>query len=502
MLLLAGCALQPPQGRTASTAIQDTSGTRLARALSTAQLAHPQETGIQPLVANRDALTARVLLAGAAERCIDAQYYIWNPDHTGMLLLEELWKAAGRGVRIRLLLDDNSTKGMDPLISALAARHNFEVRLFNPLRHRHARWMNYLLDFRRVNHRMHNKSFTVDNQVAVMGGRNVGDEYLGAARGPAYADLDVLVVGPVVRAISDEFDLYWNSASAYPAGAIVGAPSAQAEEYLRNEFAAARADGDSPDGLEALAATDLPFRLESGQFSLEWVSSQLVYDDPTKALQSGDGEGLLLTRLLAIMARPVRQFDLVSPYFVPGRRGEDTLTSLARQGICVRVLTNSLESTDVVAVHAGYIRHRKALLRAGVQLYELQRQHPTAGKPRAAARHTGSFGSATSLHAKTFQMDGQRIFVGSFNFDPRSARINTEMGLVIDSTKLAARLQNFFDSQVRSLSYEVQLEHDGALRWLQQSPRGTTTYTSEPNTGLARRAEVRLLSWLPIEPLL
>ena len=240
--LAAGCAtLPPPEGRTATSAIADTAETRLGRAVAPSVAANPGRTGIHPLPQPRDAFAARVVLAVAAERSLDVQYYIWHGDEVGFLMFEALWQAAERGVRVRLLLDDHNTKGLDPTLAALDAHPNLEVRLYNPVLQRDARALNFLTDFARVNRRMHNKSFTADNQVTVVGGRNIGDEYFGAGNGVVFADLDVLAVGPSVREVSKEFDLYWNSPSAYPAAGFVGTPGPDAAAVLGAKFAANRA---------------------------------------------------------------------------------------------------------------------------------------------------------------------------------------------------------------------------------------------------------------------
>ena len=273
--LMAGCAsLPPPEGRTATTALTDTAATRLGRAVAADVAANPGKTGIHALPEPHDAFAARVLLAAAAEKSLDAQYYIWHGDQVGYLLFEALWQAAERGVRVRLLLDDLNTGGLDPTIAALDAHPNIEVRLYNPLVQRGARVLNFVTDFTRVNRRMHNKSFTVDNQVSVVGGRNIGNEYFGAGSGIVFADLDVIAVGAAVPEVSKEFDLYWNSASAYPAASFVGAPGPDGAADLEARFAATRADPESVAYLEAVRATPLVRDLLDRQLALEWTHAR------------------------------------------------------------------------------------------------------------------------------------------------------------------------------------------------------------------------------------
>jgi cardiolipin synthase C len=500
-LLITGCAsLPPPEGRVATSAVTDTDATRLGRGVASRVTANPGKTGIHPLPEPRGAFAARVLLAEAAERSLDVQYYIWHGDETGYLLFEALWRAAERGVRVRLLLDDNNTGGLDETIATLDAHPNLEVRLYNPVAHRGARALDFLTDFARVNRRMHNKSFTADNQATIVGGRNVGNEYFGAGNAVVFADLDVLAVGSVVRDVSREFDVYWNSPSAYPAASLVAAAAPDAAARIAARFAAARADPASVLYIEAVREADLIRELLGDGLALEWTTARLEYDDPAKTLDAtGRTDVLLLPELMRTMGSPTIGLDLVSPYFVPGAAGTAVLAALAGSGVEVRILTNSLATSDVGAVHAGYAKRRADLLRAGVRLYEFK---PSAKNLQDDQRLFGRSSSA-ALHAKTFAVDRDRIFVGSFNFDPRSARLNTEMGLVIDSPTLARRLATVFDTDVPMLAYEVRLGANGrTLEWIERTPSGEKRYDAEPETSVLQRMGVEALSILPIEWLL
>jgi putative cardiolipin synthase len=498
----AGCTGLPPlDGRAASTALADTAQTKLGRALAPALATHSGKTGIKAALEPRDAFAARVLLAAAAEKSIDAQYYIWHGDEVGYLLFEALWQAAKGGVRVRLLLDDMNTGGLDPTIAALDAHPNIEVRLYNPVVLRGARAINFLTDFSRVNRRMHNKSFTVDNRVSVVGGRNIGNEYFGAGSGVVFADLDVVAVGTAVGEVSREFDTYWNSPSAHPAASFVGTGGLAGATDLEARFAATRADPDSVAYIEALKAAPIVPDILERKIGFEWTKSRLVYDDPAKTLEpSAAGDLLLFPELVRLMGQPVTSLDLVSPYFVPGGEGTAALVALASRGVQVRILTNSLASSDVAAVHAGYAKRRVDLLRSGLKLYELK---PTAVKEGYPT--SGGFGSSSSsgLHAKTFAVDRTRIFVGSFNFDQRSALLNTEMGLVIDSPTLAQELAERFEDEIPRVSYEVRLAADGRnLEWIERTAAGEKRYDVEPDTSVLRRFSVEMMSILPIEWLL
>jgi putative cardiolipin synthase len=500
LTVLGGCASLPQlEPRTPSVALADTRDTRLGRALAPAVAANPGRSGIHSLPAPRDAFAARVLLAAAADRSIDAQYYIWHADVAGHLLFEALWRAAERGVRVRLLLDDLNTKGLDPLLASLDGHPRIEVRLYNPLANRGLRALDFMGDFSRVNRRMHNKSFTVDNQVTVVGGRNIGNEYFAAGSDVEFVDLDVAAVGAVVPAVSADFDRYWNSASAYPAARLVRAAADAVD--LQARFAAARAQPEAAAYLAALRATPIVRALLDRQLALQWTPASVVSDDPAKTLDANARADLLLfPELMRAMGAPARSLDLISPYFVPGEAGTAALVALAQRGVPVRILTNSLAASDVGVVHAGYAKRREALLKGGVRLYELK---PSAGFEAADDR--GGIGSSSSsgLHAKTFAVDRARIFIGSFNFDPRSARLNTEMGLVIDSPTLAARLAAVFDEQVARVAYEVRLGPDGGgLQWIERTPDGERRYDDEPASGWWKRLQVHVLSVLPIEWLL
>ena len=496
-----GCASLPPlEGRSETTALADTQGTRLGQAIGAHVAANPGKTGVHAFQDPRDAAAARILLANAAEKSLDVQYYIWHADEVGYLLFDALWQAAERGVRVRLLLDDLNTKGLDETIAVLDNHPNIEVRLYNPVMQRSARVLNFVTDFSRVNHRMHNKSFTADNQATVVGGRNIGNEYFGAGNGVVFTDLDVLAVGAGVPEVSREFDLYWNSASAYPAASFVGKAGPTATEELRAKFSSTREDPDAVVFMEAVRRTPLVRDIIEHKLAFEWTTTKLVYDDPAKTLDDGRRTDILLfPELVRTIGRPEVALDLVSPYFVPGDAGTSALVALAHSGVEVRILTNSLSSSDVAAVHAGYAKRRRELLEAGVKLYELK---ATGVRDTESASELTS-SSSSGLHAKTFAVDRRRIFVGSFNFDPRSARINTEMGFVIDSPTFAQHLAQYFDTTVPVVAYEVRLMPDGhSLEWIDRSAAGEIRYTTEPATTWLMRSKIGFLSMFPIDWLL
>jgi putative cardiolipin synthase len=498
--LLTGCGALPPlDNRTSSTAVLATLDTTLGRAIGPLAEAHPNKSGIYPLPDGRDAFAARALLARAAERTLDIQYYIWRNDMTGTLLFDALRAAADRGVRVRLLLDDNPTAGLDPTLATLDAHPNIEVRLFNPLAIRRPRWIGYVTDFSRLNRRMHNKSFTVDNQVTIIGGRNIGDEYFDAAEGLLFVDLDVLAVGPVVTDVSLDFDRYWASASSYPVAGLI--PPASAAEIAELSSAALVVERDPGAEAYVRALRDTPFVTEllNRNLALEWDPTRMVSDDPAKGLGLASPEATLREQLKRIIGEPASKTELVAAYFVPTAAGVDSFVAMANRGVKIRILTNSLEATDGFYVHAGYAKRRKPLLEAGIELYEMRSVFPDAAKKRSAS-FKGS--SASSLHAKTFSTDGSSVFIGSFNFDPRSRNLNTELGFVIHSPSLAQKIESAFDTTIPASSYRVHLSGTGRLYWTEHLGGVSRRYDTEPHTSFWLRAAVWFVSLLPVEWLL
>ena len=477
--------------------------TRLGRACLPLVQAHPGCSGIVALPEGRDAFAARALLADAAEHTLDVRYYIWRNDMSGILLFAALRRAAERGVRVRLLLDDNNTSGLDAVLATLDAHPNIEVRLFNPFKARRWRLLGYLTDFKRLNRRMHNKSFTADDQATIIGGRNIGDEYFDAGQAPRFEDLDVLAVGPVVDDVSRDFERYWASASAIPVARVL--PRATAASLVAVAADAARVEHAPAAAayVDAIAKSPFVRDLLARHLTFEWTPTLMLSDDPAKGMGRAPESSLLWHRLKETMGASVRELRLVSPYFVPGSGGFAALAALAKQGVKIAVLTNAIEATDVTVVHAGYAKWRKSLLGAGIALFELKR-----GYSRSAAKRVGWTGSSgagssgSSLHAKTFSVDRSRVFIGSFNFDPRSARLNTEMGFVIDSPALALAIAARFAEDVRTRAYQVGLGDTGELYWIDRQDGVEVVRQEEPGTSVWRRFAVAVLSLLPIEWLL
>ena len=500
LALLGGCGSVPSlEGRSNSLAFGDTATTRLGHASAAPDQTPLGKSGVLALAEGHEAFATRMLLAEAAERSLDVQYYIWHADLTGTLLMQALRQAAERGVRVRLLLDDNNTGGMDAILAALDSHPNIEVRLFNPFFQRRWRWLGYLTDFSRLNRRMHNKSFTADNQATIVGGRNIGDEYFDAGQETSFVDLDVLAVGAVVPLVSADFDRYWASDSAYPVAALLPAADPHALDGLSAKAGQISLAAAAAPYREALGRSESIRRLIARELELEWTAVRLVSDDPAKALGKASARTLLPQRLAEVLGAPEEDLLLVSPYFVPTASGTEALRQLTARGVAVSVLTNSLAATDVAAVHAGYAKRRHALLRGGIRLFELKPDGHAARSSRADRGLAGSSGA--SLHAKTFAVDGQRVFIGSFNLDPRSAALNTESGFVIDSPRMATEIRQAFKETLATQTYTLRLNDEGQIEWQdrQSMYAQPQVHHTEPQTSIWTRALVRVLSWLPID---
>jgi cardiolipin synthase C len=461
-------------------------------------------SGFRLLVTGMEAFLMRVALADSARRSLDLQYYIYREDETGAFLSQALLKAADRGVRVRLLVDDLNLVRREDDVTALDAHPRIEVRIFNPFAaQREGRWgqlLGFIADPARLNRRMHNKSFIADNLCSIVGGRNIGDEYFDASRDFGFGDLDVLAVGPVTREISQSFDLYWNSPFSYPLSALGRRTAARmwmrrVRRRLGRHFIRMR----KSEYASRVLKTDLATQLTERHLVLEWAPSRLLADTPEKILEPAGEVGTApYDQLRALAGLAQREVILVSPYFVPGEQGMEALRRLRERNVRVRILTNSLASTDVAAVHAGYARYRAAMLAMGIEIHELKPIVPTGRKLRRRI----IFGSArASLHAKTFVFDRNQVVVGSMNLDPRSILLNTELGLQIDSPKLAADIAESFDELTeRDFSYTLRLDPaSGTVRWLSEEGDAKVEYVHDPRVSIWRRLAVKILGWLPIE---
>ncbi|MHB1056278.1 MAG: phospholipase D family protein [Rhodanobacter sp.] len=493
-LLLADRLTPRATGAPGTTLPLQSAQTPIDRELSPWLAAHPGQTAAALLHDGLDAFAVRAASARLAGRSLDLQYYMWHDDLVGHLLAREVYAAAERGVRVRLLIDDINTKGLDPALLALDAHPNIEVRLYNPFRNRSGVWrlLEMVQRFFSVNHRMHNKAWIVDGRLAVVGGRNIGDEYFDAGNRVNFRDLDMLLLGPAVAGASTIFDDFWNSSAAVPIEAL----NPQAPQTLQALVAQLASESAMPGAqayLQRVAASPSAQRLTNHELSVHWSANIVVASDPPLKTRSRDRRGWLQPRLAAHLAGTHGEVLLISPYFVPGKSGTATLVALAHAGTRVGVVTNSLAANDVPAVHGGYERYRKPLLDGGVSLFEIRRNGPKLA--------LGLFGSSgASLHTKAFVVDGERGFVGSFNLDPRSANLNTEMGVLFDDPGLARDLrQEYLRLAAPALSYQVRRGSDGSLQWLDRTTQPPRVLDHEPDAGWWLRTTTRVLSWLPIE---
>ncbi len=480
--------------RTPSTAFTEPQTTSVGALMQAVAARHQGLSGVLPIPENRDAFMARLAMADLAERTLDAQYYIWDSDTTGKILGERLLRAADRGVRVRVLIDDHyMTKVRDTAIAILAGHPNLEVRFFNPVTNRESRTMSFLREFSRVNHRMHNKLFIIDDALGIVGGRNIGDVYFGVEAQYNYRDLDVLAAGPIVNDLSVSFDLFWNSAWAIPVGAVVSKLPTQdelREIRMRTE--------------EHVAATGYPYpiyestddlraRLVRARDRLIWAPAHVLVEHPSRV--ATDASRVIVTALAQRMEKAEHEVSIESPYFVLRKRGMEIFRTFLARGGKVRVLTNSAASTDVLPAQAGYANTRNELLHTGVDLYEL--------RPDTNMKRTWSilaWKSTAALHAKTMVFDRQSVWIGSFNLDPRSIGLNTEVGLMIDSPEIAAQVAELMDGGVAPGSaYHVTLDEKGDLLWTTQVDGQEVRYHSDPTIGFWRRLQIGILRLLPMQ---
>lgn len=501
-LYTTGCSTLPENvERAASHAVTDTAETRLGRAITAELIAHSGSSGFYPLRTGLEAFLARIAVIEAAERGLDVQYYIWHADDTGLILMHRLLAAADRGVRVRLLLDDLDTAGKDESIRKLDSHPNIEIRLFNPFNYRKLRVLDFLTGLSRVHRRMHNKSLTADNQVTIVGGRNVGNEYFDAAGERVFTDLDVLSVGPIVGEVSHAFDRYWNSEWAVPAQVFAeGQSTGQELDGLRSRLQAYLDEHTDSDYIQALKRTELSQGIRQGSLPFSWGEAELIYDSPEKITATEiSAETHAGPRLKAIVEQAHDELIIVSPYFVPGDALVDYFGELVKKGVRVRILTNALASNDVALVHAGYMRYRKDLLRNGVELYEFK-PVPVETPMKRRVRGFGSSGSS-SLHAKVFGMDRHEVFVGSFNLDPRSVNLNTEMGVWFKIEPLGRQLGETFDNNIADVAYRLSLQ-ENELRWHALEEGSSVVYEHEPETTWLQRVKTWLLSLVVMESML
>jgi len=507
-LVMTACVSMPPNdGLVASYALEDTDDSTLGVGVTRAVAANEGKTGVVLLTTGLDAFVARAALAATAERSLDVQYYLFHRDLSGRLLLNQLLKAADRGVRVRLLVDDMDMADTDVGLAILDAHPNMEVRLFNPFARNRSRLGQYVSRFGSVTRRMHNKSFTADNQMTIIGGRNIGDEYFEADPAIAFADIDALFAGSAAKEVSKSFDLYWNNELSYNVSSLGEAEPTAAEvtQARKNLSDWVALQQDSP-YMRALEGSHLGQKIRQNVVEYKWAEVEIFYDLPEKISSSRKDTHLHMGQYLAPYFENVQhEVLIISPYFVPGKTGTRALCELEGRGVSVSVLTNSLASTDVAVVHAGYLRYRKKLLQCGVKIFEansrlvkrdtsgLEYQSEDADKKRKLGM------SRSSLHAKMFVFDRQYTFIGSLNLDPRSVVENTEIGSIIDSAVIGEDVAQRITSKVPLVAFTVSLDENGNIRWDGYEDGKPVSYTTEPHTTFFERMGTQIMRIMPIE---
>jgi putative cardiolipin synthase len=471
---------------------------------------HPGNSAFRIISVGVDGFAARIQLIDAATQSLDLQYFIFRQDNTGQLLTDALLRAADRGVQVRLLVDDADRAKGDRRIALLTAHPRIEVRIFNPWVYRGdsslLRSVEFIFSHRRLDFRMHNKLIIADNASALIGGRNIGDQYFQIDPRGQFADDDVFVAGPTVQRLSATFDDYWNSGPSIPVEALEGGRPAEPafteyRQHLQEQWQKAQSDGigymKQAEGGDPLSG------ILHGQLPLVWSSALVVCDSPEKRLiKAGSMVGRLMYQPFAQTAAAAQsELLMITPYFVPTRDERQLLLGLRQRNVRVRILTNSLDSTSSLLAHAGYVRSRKALLQSGVEFYEIRAligNTRGSGQTAAISRH-GNYG----LHAKFFVIDRQKLYIGSMNFDQRSVQLNTEVGLIIGSAELAQQTVTRFEAMSQPANaYQVVLQPSGTggsqMIWRTEETGRSVDYTREPARHEWRRYAAHLLSHLPL----
>lgn len=473
-----------------SMTITDTGNTKLGILVAKWEVLNGEKSGFLPLPLGMDGLGARLELAERAEKSIDLQYFMMKDDTAGTVILDALLKAADRGVRIRFLLDDIFTTESDLKLSLLNQHPNIEVRSFNPISRRGIYALNFAAHFARANRRMHNKSFTVDNAVSIIGGRNIADEYFQLDKAVTFDDFDALALGPIARELSNSFDLYWNHILAIPFEQISNIKNSK---ILAVERANIRASADkiyASTYRQALESKVLQ-ALINDQEKLYGAAARVLSDDPEKLDHKvSDEYMILINELNEVLKAAQQEIIYITPYYVPTDEDVQALPELIDKGVRVVVLTNSLASTNHIPVHAAYAAYREEVIDAGVELFE--------ARANAGGEAIGGNASAMlTLHAKLILIDRRYLFVGSLNLDPRSFEINSEMGVLIDSEELTGMMADTWDNEMPKIAYHVVKNARGKMEWHGVINGEQVIETKEPLTNRWRRFKAWLMKLAP-----
>lgn len=461
-------------------------GSPLDTYLATSEEQRKTLTGFIPLNLGHDALLARIALIEAAQESIDLQYYIYRDDETSQLLSWRLYEAAERGVRVRVLLDDMQNRN-DSELAQFSRHPNIEVRLFNPHQYRTARSLALLTDFERLNRRMHNKSLSVDGAASIIGGRNIGNEYFSVAANVEFGDLDLLLVGNTVTQISEQFDLYWNNEYSTPIEWFNSENKVISQQQVEEWLLEANLIDKFSHGRYDFKKLPIYHQVINGELSFYWGEAEVLYDLPSKIQ---DQQSDLIDSISVLLDQANQSLLIISPYFVPTEEGTKNMIDAVKSGKRIVVVTNSLASNDVFAVHGWYAKYREALVEGGIELWEMKANAHIAKK----WSFTGS--SRSSLHAKAFVIDEKDLFVGSMNWDPRSVALNTEMGVIIHHPEYSKKVWQEMPQLLRRAAYQVQME-DGDIIWVDHQNK--VTLTSEPDASVFRKIGAWFSGIMPIE---
>ena len=493
LLLIGGCASAPLDYPKETTyAVQDTSGTRQAGNVARWLDGNTDVNGFYPLNQGFDAFGARLLLIENAQVSIDLQYFLMKSDNAGYVLAAKLLEAADRGVRVRVLLDDIFTTVTDEQLGVLDAHPNLEVRIFNPIARKGFFALNYLGNFSLANRRMHNKALISDNQIAVVGGRNLAVEYYQLEETGEFMDFDMLSVGPIVRDVSAEFDTYWNHQLAVPLAAMFTHEGAERLEEMRDSLQ--RLMSKAGNSIYAQAVnTEVLNKLQDQSLSPYIAEARLIVDDPQKLLEKvSDEHKIVVNEVRDAILKAENEVIISTPYFIPRDRGMAVLEELRARGIRVVIFTNSLSTNNHTAVHSAYSSYREDILKAGVELWEAR-----ADAVQITSEQGQLQPGRLTLHTKGMVIDRNKIFVGSLNLDPRSIDINTEMGLLIDSPELSSSLAEGFLQRLPTIGWRVKLDPDGHLSWHGISDGAQLVETTEPQTTAWERFKAWFLKIAP-----
>lgn len=446
-------------------------------------------------------IAARVHLIREAKYTLDLQYYIWADDFIGNLMLSELLKAADRGVKVRLLVDDQNGTKIDKQLKALISHPNIQIKFYNPYKFRKFRVYDYIFRLKQINHRMHNKLIIADGAIAVTGGRNISSEYFDASESFQFTDMDVLFFGTAVLHANDVFLEFWNSELSYPVQQFLGEPKSDQLNKLRVEFNKLKRKDVQTDNKVNQELQELENELHISH--INWAKAHFLADSPKKTLGNVSENDLIYNQIIHKLGQPKEEMDLISAYFVPTKEGTEYLTSVANNNVKVRVLTNSFVANDVALVHAFYQKYRVDLLNNGVKLYEfkpyIERKHRTWYEVVTGNVIPKKGKNKSSLHAKFLDVDN-KVFIGSFNLDPRSFHLNTEVGLAIESDQLQEQVSKLLDQTLHKVAYELKLNQNGELIWLEYQPDGKIIeYKTDPQSTHFQRFVMKTVSYLPLE---